>query len=79
METIVKNGKPSNVNNGGSKEFQKRMIRNGWRIQLPLNYSESAQALYDRLAAAGRYSDIKVYWSSTRIRGLHEYFAFVKG
>lgn len=79
METIIKNGKLANVNNGGSKEFQERMIRNGWRIQLPLNYSESAQALYDRLAASGRYSDIKVYWSSTRIRGLHEYFAFVKG
>ena len=79
METIKKNGSLVNVNNGGAKEFQERMIRNGWRIQLPLNYSESAQALYDRLAATGCYSDIKVYWSSTRIRGLHEYFAFVKG
>lgn len=78
METIIKNGKRVNVNNGGGKEFQERMLHNGWRIQLPINYSESAQALYDRLNGTGRYSDIKVYWSSTRIRGLHEYFAFVK-
>lgn len=79
MEAIIKNGKHVNVNNGGGKEFQQRMLRNGWRIQLPLNYSESAQALYNRLNATGRYFDIKVYWSSTRIRGLHDYFAFVKG
>ena len=78
METIIKNGKAVNINNGGAKEFQERMIRNGWRIQLPLNYTESAQALYDRLNATGRYSDIKVYWASTQIRGLHSYFAFVK-
>ena len=78
METIIKNGKPTHVNNGGGQEFQQRMLRNGWRIQLPLNYSESAQALYDRLAATGRYSDIQVYWTSTQIRGLHNYFAFVK-
>ena len=79
METIIKNGKRVNVNNGGAKDFQECMKRNGWRIQLPLNYSESAQALYDRLAATGYYSDIKVYWSSACIRGRHEYVAFVKG
>lgn len=78
METIRKGGKLVNVNNGGNNDFQKRMIANGWRIELTKNCSESAQALYDRLEATGRYSDIKVYWSSTRIRGLHEYFAFVK-
>ena len=78
MVTIIKNGQAVNVNNGGGIEFQKRMVSRGWRIQLPLNYNESAQALYDRLVATGRYSDVKVYWSSTRIRGLHSYFAFVK-
>ena len=78
MLTIKKNGKLVNVNNGGGKAFQDRMIANGWRIQLAKDYSESAQALYDRLEATGLYSDIKVYWSSTRIRGLHDYFAFVK-
>lgn len=76
--TIIKNGKRVNVNNGGGKAFQARMESNGWTLKLRDNCNETAQELYDRLEATGKYSDIKVYYTGTQIRGLHNYFAFVK-
>ena len=74
---IKKNGKEVNVNYGG-KAFQEKMMANGWRLKTQESCNESAQELYDRLAATGLYNDIKVYWSATQIKGLHKYFAFVR-
>lgn len=77
MLTIMKNGKEVKVNYGGT-QFQERMSRNGWYLKIADNYGESAQTLYDKLAATGYYSDIKIYWDSTCVRGLRKYYAFVK-
>ena len=65
--------KCNNLNGAG----QKRMERNGWHMQLPLNCSETPDEIYDRLVKAG-YRQVKVYWCGTQIRGIHSYFAFVK-
>lgn len=70
------NGEKINVNYGSGK-LQERMERNGWRMMLRENYRESPSELYERLKANG-YKQVKVYWDSTMIRGLHTYFAFVK-
>ena len=56
---------------------QERMIKNGWRIELAANYSESPETMLERLTEEG-YSQVKVYYSTTCIRGLHSYFAMVK-
>lgn len=74
---IKKNGKFVNVNNGNGA-LQDRMINNGWKIVLTESCSETAQQLYDRLENTGLYKDIKIYWTGTRIRGIHSYFAMVK-
>ena len=74
---IIKKGKAVNVNYGGGS-LQDKMEANGWQMKLQDNPRESAQELYNRLEALGIYKDIKVYWTSTQIRGLHKYFAFVK-
>ena len=54
---------------------QKRMIENGWRIELRKS-CESYEALYERLSK--EYSKVKVYYDTTMIRGYHKYFAMVK-
>ena len=64
------------VNYCGRKQ-QKRMIANGWRIMLAERCSETPEAMYERLTKMG-YSQVKVYYDTTCIRGLHSYFAFVK-
>jgi hypothetical protein len=62
------------VNYCGGKQ-QERMIKNGWRMILA-EFRETPEELYERLVARGY--KVKVYWDSTRIRGIHDYFAFVK-
>lgn len=62
------------VNYLGSKG-QERMIKNGWRIKL-VEFGETSDQLYERLSK--RYSKVKVYYDTTRVRGYHEYFAMVK-
>ena len=57
------------------REQQKRMIKNGWRLELA-ELNESDDHLYERLSKD--YSKVKVYYTTTCIRGLHKYFAFVK-
>lgn len=59
------------------REAQERMIKNGWRLILTESYRETPEELYNRLVAQG-YKQVKVYWEGTRIRGIHNYFAFVK-
>lgn len=59
------------------REGQERMIRNGWKIMLPINYTETAEKMFERLSNMG-YTHIKIYWESTAIRGLHKYIAMVK-
>lgn len=58
-------------------EQQKRMIKNGWTLMLAESYKETPEHMYDRLTKCG-YEQVKVYWESTQIRGMHAYFAFVK-
>lgn len=64
------------VNYCGGKA-QKKMIANGWKLMLADSYRESPEDIYERLTKMG-YSQVKVYYESTCIRGLHSYFAFVK-
>ncbi len=59
---------------GGSQ--QERMIKNGWRMILA-NFRETPEELYERLTARG-YKQVKVYWVGTAVKGIHDYFAFVK-
>ena len=59
------------------KEQQERMIKNGWTLKLAESYQESPEEIYERLVKCG-YTQVKVYWMSTMIRGIHNYFAFVK-
>lgn len=63
------------VNNCGGKQ-QDRMVKNGWRL-IVADFRESPDELYKRLVASG-WKQVKVYWCGTQIRGLHDYFAFVK-
>lgn len=56
---------------------QDRMLRNGWMLMLPISYTETAEKMHERLTALG-YTQVKVYWEGTQIRGIHRYFAFVK-
>lgn len=59
---------------GGSQ--QERMIQNGWTLMLA-QFRETPEELHARLIASG-YTKVKVYWEGTRVRGIHDYFAFVK-
>ena len=54
---------------------QERMIKNGWTIKL-VKFDETSDQLYERLSQ--RYSKVKVYYNTTRVRGYHKYFAMVK-
>ena len=57
-------------------EQQKRMCKNGWRLMLGEPYNEDANHMYNRLSK--EYKQVKIYYDTTMVRGLHEYFAFVK-
>ena len=59
----------------GGKE-QDRMIANGWRIMLKESMNESPEEMFERLSKT--YPKVKIYWDTTRVRGLHNYFAMVK-
>ena len=63
------------VNYCGGKQ-QEKMVKNGWSLRVA-EYRETPEELYNRLVKTG-YKQVKVYWTSTRIRGIHSYFAFVK-
>ena len=60
---------------GGAR--QEAMSKNGWILKLRDSDDESPEKMYERLSKD--YEKVKVYWESTMIRGLHTYFAFVKG
>lgn len=56
---------------------QDRMEKNGWTLKIRESVRETPEELYDRLIAQG-YTQVKVYWEGTRVKGIHSYFAFVK-
>ena len=58
------------------KEAQERMSKNGWRLELPENYQETTEKMYERLSH--KWNKVKIYWCGTAIRGIHSYFAFCK-
>ena len=58
------------------KAQQERMEKNGWWLELA-DLNETPEHLYERLTNKG-YKQVKVYWIGTRIRGIRDYFAFVK-
>ena len=64
------------VNYCGRKQ-QDRMEKNGWFLMLA-EFGETPEELYKRLTEEGHYKQVKVYWEGTMIRGIHDYFAFVK-
>lgn len=57
------------------RDGQLRMKHNGWTLKLSETF-ESPESLYTRLAET--YSQVKIYYDTTRISGLHSYFAMVK-
>ena len=59
-----------------SNKRQEQMLSNGWRLMLSDSLTETAEEMVERLSE--RYSQVKVYWVATRIRGYHKYIAFVK-
>lgn len=68
---------PYNVNYCGRKQ-QEQMIARGWRLKLSRDWEESVNAdkLYDRLSQ--EWKQVKIYYDTTAVRGLHNNFAFVK-
>ena len=82
-ETFVdKNGTVRRIYNLG-RDGQIRMDNNGWTLRIPQTIKrngwsqfESAQELYDRLSKS--YDKVKVYYTGTMIRGIHDYFAYCK-
>ena len=60
-----------------SRAAEERMIRNGWRLRIKNHSFEKDEELVKRLLEAG-YTKIKLYDSTTAIRGLYDTFAMVK-
>lgn len=60
------------------KDGQNRMLRNGWRLELADISEEvyNADMLYSRLSES--YENVKIYYDTTMIRGLHKNFAMCK-
>ena len=65
-----------NVRYCGGKE-QEKMLSRGWRIIVTESCHEMPEDLFNRCEAMG-YKKVKVYYDTTRVRGLHSYFAMVK-
>ena len=64
---------------------QERMLKNGWRIELrktvlhpgaTYKQYETEDELYARLSE--QYEDVRLYWTGTMVRGIHDIFAMVK-
>ena len=72
------------VNNGGiemkvyniSRARQEQMEKNGWILKTA-EFNELPEELHSRLSKEG-YSQVKVYYEGTRVRGIHRFYAFVK-
>lgn len=60
-----------------TKSAEERMIRNGWRIKITNSPFERDAVFVARLLNEG-YSQIKLYYSTGKIRGLYDTFAMVK-
>ena len=60
-----------------SRTAEERMIRNGWRLRIKSHSFEKDEELVKRLLETG-YTKIKLYDSTTAIRGLYDTFAMVK-
>ena len=54
---------------------QERMIDNGWHIVCIRYPFESVEEIAEKLSG---YKKVKIYESTTSVRGLHNYFAMVK-
>lgn len=59
---------------GGTE--QDEMEARGWRVMVKEHMNETAEEMFERLIKS--YSKVKIYWDTTRVRGLHSYFAMVK-
>ena len=69
---------PPRMNNPrycGGKEQEKMMAR-GWKIRTAKDPRETPREIFDRLIQS--YDRVKIYYDTTRVRGLHSYFAMVK-
>lgn len=59
----------------GGKE-QEAMMARGWKIRIAEDPRETPREIFDRLIQS--YDRVKIYYDTTRVRGLHSYFAMVK-
>ena len=59
----------------GGKE-QEKMIDRGWKLKIAEDPRETPREIFDRLIQS--YDRVKIYYDTTRVRGLHSYFAMVK-
>lgn len=59
----------------GGKE-QEKMIARGWKLKIAEDPRETPREIFDRLIQS--YDRVKIYYDTTRVRGLHSYFAMVK-
>lgn len=61
-----------------SRAAEERMLRNGWKIKSKTSeVKERDSDFVSRLLEEG-YSQIKLYYSTGKIRGLYDTFAMVK-
>ena len=58
-----------------SGKEQDRMCNNGWFLVIA-EPRETTEELYNRLSK--KYNKVKVYYSTTAIKGYHDIFAMVK-
>ena len=77
LEKDIEKEKPkmNNPRYCGGKE-QEEMEARGWRVMIKDRMDETAEEMFERLSKS--YSKVKIYWDTTRVRGLHDYFAMVK-
>lgn len=59
-----------------SRSRQEEMCAKGWTIKVRDNCRETPEEFYERLSK--EYSKVHVYWTGTRVRGHHDYYAMVK-
>ena len=59
----------------GRKEQEKMMAR-GWMLKIANDPRETPREIFDRLTQS--YDRVKIYYDTTRVRGLYSYFAMVK-
>lgn len=77
MKTININGKTVKTNLGGSYSINTRQQHKTMRLMIRDSIHETDEEMFARLVSYG-YTHITFYYSTTRIPGLYDLFAYVK-